>query len=216
MEKSQKKEIHERLAEIDPGLDQVLVVENTTIKPDGVIIEVLDHSNRYRVVLVSESKHQGNDVEKIRAGIKQGKNKNQDRMVAGNAIERVHKNIREVRNLMLNEVHFPYVVFLQGLNFATTTFFVESPEGRLVKIPHDAGNLNRIDSVTGSIYGMEINKNHCQNIYVELDGKVPMLQVASFYFQSKPWNAEDMAEVLWDMVMTSPNIQSDSLPKRRK
>lgn len=216
MEKSQKKEIHERLAEIDPGLGQVLVVENATIKPDGVIIEVLDHSNRYRVVLVSESKHQGNDVEKIRAGIKQGKNKNQDRMVAGNAIERVHKNIREVRNLMLNEVHFPYVVFLQGLNFATTTFFVESPEGRLVKIPHDAGNLNRIDRVTASIYGMEINKNHCHNIYVELDGKVPMLQVASFYFQSKPWNAEDMAEVLWDMVMTSPNIQSDSLPKRRK
>ena len=37
----------------------------------------------------------------IRAGIKQGKNKDADLMVAGNAIERVHKNIQENRNFML-------------------------------------------------------------------------------------------------------------------
>ena len=40
-------------------------------------------------------------------------------MVAGNAIERVYKNINEIRNFMLDEYHFPYVVFLQGSNFAT-------------------------------------------------------------------------------------------------
>ena len=40
-----------------------------------------------------------------------------------------HKNIQEVRNLMLDEVYFPYVIFLQGSNFATTTFFVETSEG---------------------------------------------------------------------------------------
>ena len=85
-----------------------------------------DKNGRWRVVLVGESKHQGNDVEKIKAGIKQGKKKQDDLMVAGNAIERVHKNILEIRNLMLDEAHFPYVVFLQGSNFATETFSVET------------------------------------------------------------------------------------------
>jgi len=66
---------------------------------------------RKKVLLVCESKHQGNDLEKIRAGIKQGKNKDADLMVAGNAIERVHKNILEFRNYMLDEIHFPYIVF---------------------------------------------------------------------------------------------------------
>ena len=67
-----KREIHEKLASVDPQLGQVLFVENAEIRPDGGVIEVLDRSGTYRVTLVSESKHQGNDVEKIRAGIKQG------------------------------------------------------------------------------------------------------------------------------------------------
>ena len=50
-------------------------------------------------------------LKKIKAGIKQGKNKDSDFMAAGNAIERVHKNILEFRNLMIDEDHFPYVVF---------------------------------------------------------------------------------------------------------
>ena len=93
---------------------------------------------------ISGRKHQGNDVEKIRAGIKQGKNKDSDFMAAGNAIERVHKNILEFRNLMLDEYHFPYVVFLQDSNFTTDTFFVKAPDGRKVKIGHDSGILNRL------------------------------------------------------------------------
>ena len=209
-----KKEIHERLSNIDPALGRVLFVEKSAIRPDGGIIEVLDRFDRYRVTLVSESKHQGNDVEKIEAGIKQGKKKDQDIMTAGNAIERVHKNIQEVRNLMLDEAHFPYVVFLQGSNFATATFFATTPEGRQVKIAHDAGNLNRIDRVTASSYGMKINSNYCRNRFVELDGKPQMLQAASFYFQSKPWTAEAMTKVLWDVAMTSLDILSGFLPER--
>ena len=196
-----------------PQLGQILFVENAEIRPDGGVIEVMDRYDQFRVTLVSESKHQGNDVEKIRAGIKQGKNKDQDLMTAGNAIERVHKNIQEIRNLMMNEVHFPYVVFLQGSNFATTTFFAETPDGRKVRISHDAGNLNRIDRVTASSFGMGINQNYCRNIFVELDGKPQMLQAASFYFQSEPWTADDMAKALWDIAMTSLDVLSDSLPK---
>ena len=208
-----KQEINDRLAAIDPQLGQVLFVKKAEIRPDGGVIEVLDRFDQFRVTLVSESKHQGNDVEKILAGIKQGKNKDQDLMTAGNAIERVHKNIQEIRNLMLDEVHFPYVVFLQGSNFATTTFFVETPDKRKVRIAHDAGNLNRIDRVTASSFGMKTNKNYCRNIFVELNGKPQMLQAASFYFQSEPWTSEDMARALWDVAMTSLDVLSDFLPK---
>ncbi|MCY4151880.1 MAG: hypothetical protein OXE94_06540 [Aestuariivita sp.] len=173
-----KAEINDKLASIDPSLGQVLFVKNAGIRPDGGVIEVRDKNNRYRVVLVSESKHQGNDVGKIRSGIKQGKNKDQDLMAAGNAIERAHKNVQELRNFMLHENHFPYAIFLQGSNFATETFFVETPSGRSVRIGHDDGSLNRIDRVTASSYGMEINRNYCRNAFVELDGKTQMLQAA--------------------------------------
>ena len=206
-----KQEINDKLKSLEAGLGHVLFVQKAKIKPDGGIIDVQDTSGNYRTVLVSESKHQGNDVAKIRAGIKQGKNKDQDLMTAGNAIERVHKNIQELRNYLLDETHFPYAVFLQGSNFATQTFFVDSPDGRKVKISHDAGNLNRIDRVTASNYGMEINTNYCQNVFVELDDHVQMLQAASLYFQSDPWLAGDMAEILWDIALTSLDILSGDL-----
>ena len=203
-----KKEINNKLASIDPTLGKVLFVDMSRIQPDGGIIEVKDKSGNYRVVLVSESKHQGNDIEKISAGIKQGKKKDKDLMTAGNAIERAHKNIQELRNFMLDEIHFPYVIFFQGSNFATQTFFVDSPDGRKVKISHDAGNLNRIDRVTASSYGMEINQNYCRNVFVDLDDHMQMLQAASLYFQSDSWAAGDMAEILWDIASTSLDILS--------
>ena len=206
-----KKEINTKLASIDSNLGQVLFVQKASIKPDGGIIEVMDRSEGFRVVLVSESKHQGNDVEKIRAGIKQGKNSDADLMVAGNAIERVHKNIQEFRNFMLSEAHFPYVVFLQGSNFATSTFQVETPEGRKVTIAHDAGTMNRIDRVTASSFSMAINRNYCRNVFVDLDHKSQMLQAASLYFQSAPWSVKDMAVILWDVALTSLKVLADEL-----
>lgn len=207
-----KGEINAKLSSLDPKLGEVLFVQKSNIKPDGGIIEVQDKDGNHRVVLVSESKHQGNDAEKIAAGIKQGKNKDSDLMVAGNAIERVHKNIQEFRNYMLDELHFPYVVFCQGSNFATSTFFVESPDGRKVEIPHDAGSINRIDRVTASSFGMEINRNYCKNIFVEIDGNEQMLQAASLYFRSDSWPAKDMAEIMWETAVVSIEALSDSLP----
>ena len=205
-----KKEINDKLTSIDPSLGQILFVQKASIRPDGGIIEVKDRNGDYRIVLVSESKHQGNDVEKIQNGVKQGKNKDADLMVAGNAIERVHKNIQEFRNLMLGELHFPYVVFLQGSNFATRTFFVESPDGRKVRIAHDAGNLNRVDRVTASSFGMEINRSNCRNTFINLDGHTQMLQAASLYFQSDSWSSDDMTWTLWEIALTSMQVLSDA------
>jgi type II restriction enzyme len=83
-----KKEINEKLNSIDKRLGKTLFVEESKIKPDGGIIEIQDKDKKWRVILVSEAKFQGKDVENIKAGISVGKNNDQDLMVAGNAIER--------------------------------------------------------------------------------------------------------------------------------
>lgn len=206
-----KKEINDKLKSFDPRLGQVLFVKSASVRPDGGILRVLDRHGKWRVILVSESKHQGNDVEMILAGKLQGKNKDQDFMVAGNAIERVHKNIIELKNFMLDERHFPYVVFLQGSNFATESIELTRPDGRVVLLRHDAGSLNRIDRVTASSYAREINRNYCENIFVRAGGHTHMLQTASIYCQCSPWKAEDMAAIMLDIAKTSLRIIADDL-----
>jgi type II restriction enzyme len=112
-----KEEINEALKKIDPELGQTLFVPNSSIRPDGGIIEVKDDNDEWRIVLVSEAKHQGKDIENIKKGLQVGTADNQDLMAAGNAIERSHKNISEIANFMLAESHFPYVLFLEGVKF---------------------------------------------------------------------------------------------------
>ena len=206
-----KKEINAKLQSFDPRLGQALFVESASIRPDGAITEVLDQHGNWRVILVGESKHQGNDVEKIQAGVLQGKNKDQDFMAAGNAIERMHKNVLELRNYMLDERHFPYVVFLQGSNFAIESFDVTRPDGRVVRVVHDSGLLNRIDRVTASSLSREINQNYCENITVRAGGHEHMFQVASLYAKASPWKAGEMATVMLDVAKTSLRILADDL-----
>ena len=70
-----KKEINLKLCSIDSRLGQTLFVQESRIKPDGGIIEVLDKKGKPRIILVSEAKYQGKDVENIKGGILVGKNK---------------------------------------------------------------------------------------------------------------------------------------------
>ena len=63
-----KKEINEALQKVDSYLGQTLFVESASIRPDGGLIEVQDDKGNWRVVLVSEAKHQGKDIENIKAG----------------------------------------------------------------------------------------------------------------------------------------------------
>ena len=63
-----KEEINEALKKLDPELGQTLFVSNSSIKPDGGIIEVKDDNDNWRIVLVCEAKHQGKDIENIRVG----------------------------------------------------------------------------------------------------------------------------------------------------
>lgn len=206
-----KKEINEKLQSLDPRLGRSLFVESASIRPDGGITEVKDQNGKWRVILVGESKHQGNDVEKIRAGVLQGKKKDQDFMAAGNAIERMHKNVLELRNYMLDEKHFPYVVFLQGSNFATETFEVTRPDGRVVTVVHNSGMLNRIDRVTASSLSREINQNYCENMIVRVADNDQMFQITSLYCKAYPWKAGEMAQVMLDVARTSLDMIASDL-----
>src|SRR5690606_28938321 len=145
-----KQEINEALQKVDKDLGQTLFVPNSSIKPDGGIIEVKDDNENWRIILVSEAKHQGKDIENILKGQLVGKANNQDLMAAGNAIERSHKNISEIANFMLTESHFPYILFLEGSNFLTETISITRPDGRIVNLEYNSGMLNRMDRLTSA------------------------------------------------------------------
>jgi type II restriction enzyme len=208
-----KEEINEALRKVDPELGQTLFVSNSSIIPDGGIIEVKDDSGNWRVVLVSEAKHQGKDIENIKKGNLVGKINNQDLMAAGNAIERSHKNISEVANFMLAESHFPYVLFLEGSNFLTETISIARPDGRVVRLEYNSGMLNRLDRLTSANYGMPINTNLCENKFVKHKDKTIMLQSTSIYTQGngEKWDAKRMFNIMIDTAKTSLKVLGSDL-----
>lgn len=200
-----KREINEALQKVDGYLGQTLFVESASIRPDGGLIEVRDDNGSWRVVLVSEAKHQGKDIENIRAGKLVGKRGNQDLMAAGNAIERAYKNVSEIANFMLAERYFPYVLFLEGSNFLTQNVTVMRPDGREVTLIYNDGTLNRLDRLTAANYGMPINQNLCENRFVKCNGATIMLQAASIYTKGEGghWKDEDMIKVMLEIARTS-------------
>jgi len=200
-----KEEINAALQKIDKELGQTLFVSNSSIRPDGGIIEVKDDKGNWRIVLVSEAKHQGKDIENIQKGKLVGKDNNQDLMAAGNAIERSHKNISEIANLMLSESHFPYILFLEGSNFLTETISIKRPDGRVVNLEYNSGMLNRIDRLTSANYGMPINTNLCENKFVKHTDKTIMLQATSIYTQGngEKWDAKEMFDIMVEISKTS-------------
>jgi len=203
-----KEEINEALKKLDPELGQTLFVANSSIIPDGGLIEVKDDNGNWRIVLVSEAKHQGKDIENIQNGQFVGTKNNQDLMAAGNAIERSHKNISEIANLMLSENHFPYVLFLEGSNFLTETISITRPDGRVVKLEYNSGMLNRLDRLTSANYGMPINTNLCENKFVKHNDKTIMLQATSIYTQGngEKWDAKKMFYIMVETANTSLKV----------
>ena len=208
-----KKEINEALKRVDEYLGQTLFVESASIRPDGGLIEVQDDNGNWRVVLVSEAKHQGKDIENIRTGKLVGKKNNQDLMAAGNAIERAYKNVNEIANFMLSERYFPYILFLEGSNFLTQNVTVIRPDGREVTLVYNDGTLNRLDRLTAANYGMPINTNLCENRFVKCNGATIMLQAASIYTKGGGghWNDKDMIMIMLEVARTSLKMLGSDL-----
>ena len=208
-----KQEINVALRKIDVALGQTLFLPNASIIPDGGLIEVKDDKGNWRIILISEAKHQGKDIENIRAGKLVGVNDDQDLMLAGNAIERAHKNIAEMANLMLAESHFPYVLFLEGSNFLTETIEVMRTDGRVVTLEYNSAKLNRLDKLTAANYGMPINTNLCENKFVKHKDKLIMLQAASIYTQGngEKWNPQAMFDVMLVVSKTSLKVLGSEL-----
>ncbi len=200
-----KAEINLALKNIDNDLGQTLFVSDSSIKPDGGIIEVKDDNDNWRVILVSEAKYQGKDIENIRQGVLVGKNSDQDLMVAGNAIERAHKNISEIANYMLSESYFPYVLFLEGSNFLTQSLIIQSLDGRKVTLDYTSGTLNRLDRLTAANYGLPLNMNLCRNRFIPHADKMIMLQAASIYTHGdgRQWEESEMFTVMLEIAETS-------------
>jgi type II restriction enzyme len=170
------------------------------------LLKLKTKTNNWRIVLVCEAKHQGKDIDNISKGILVGKNNNQELMVAGNAIERSHKNINEIKNVMIDEKHFPYILFLQGSNFLTEPITVTKPDETEVILKHDVGSLNRIDRLTSANYSLPINQNSCENIFITIDGKSVMLQAVSIYTKPTEWTIEEMLPIMTDVSTTSLRI----------
>lgn len=134
-------------------------------------------------------------------------------MVAGNAIERSHKNISEIANFMLGESYFPYVLFLEGSNFLTENITVTRPDGRKITLHYNVGSLNRLDRLTAANYGMEMNKNLCKNKFVKHNDHLIMLQAASIYTQGNggKWGEKEMFDVMLDIAKTSLKMLGNDL-----
>lgn len=172
-----------------------------------------DDTDIWRVILVTEAKHQGKDIENIQNGTLVGTKNNQDLMAAGNAIERSHKNISEIANLMLSESYFPYILFLEGSNFLTETISIIRPDGRKVTLDYNSGMLNRLDRLTSANYWMPINTNLCKNKFVKPKDKTIMLQAASIYTQGnwEKWDCDKMLEIMIEISKTSLQLLGSDL-----
>ena len=79
---------------------------NRWFEPDGGILSIIDRKDQSHVILISEVKNQGTNVERVAAGLK--------RQPMGNAIERLGRYMIAFRTAMLSEEIMPFVCFGDG------------------------------------------------------------------------------------------------------
>jgi len=184
-----KTEINQKLRDVNPILGVTQFVNTSSVKPDGGVIEVKDRNGVWRPILIGEAKKQGTNVERIKEGL--------GKQAQGNAIERTHKNIAELKNYMIGEKYFPYVVFMHGSDLTTEILHIAKPNGQI----YDLYPTSIPDRLTAANYGMPVNVPYCRNIFVEqIDGSRIMLQIASLYMRNDPWSQEEMIDVMIEIA----------------
>jgi type II restriction enzyme len=103
-------EIVQRLQADFPDVPFAQVRSDTSMKPDGGILSVVDRNGSRHVILIVEVKNQGTNAERLAEGRKE--------QAKGNAIERLGKNVIGFRTAMLTENIMPFVCFGYGCDFA--------------------------------------------------------------------------------------------------
>ena len=196
--KISKEEINSKLNLIDARLGVAQFVDDSSVKPDGGVIEVMDVHGGWRPILIGEAKKQGTNVERIKEGLR--------KQSIGNAIERTLKNIAEFKNYMIQENYFPYVVFMHGSDLTTETLRVPEPSGEIYELQP----TSIPDRLTAANYGMPVNVPYCRNLFVEnFDGSKIMLQIASLYMRNDPWTEEEMADVMIEIALEALTCLDD-------
>lgn len=142
-----KVEINNQLKKFNPKLGQELSNPKSHIKPDGGLIFIQGKENKY-LIAVPEAKKQGTNDLRAEDG--------KENQAMGNAIERTSKNCMEINNYLIAENICPYIVFINGCDFA---------QGSSI--------LDRVTSITR---GLPFNQNNVQNI-------APQVHSASVYVQ---------------------------------
>ncbi len=150
-----------------------------TIIPDGGVIwlEKEGDENYRRLVLVSETKKQGTNKERMSEG--------QARQAQGNAIERLGKNLIGIRAAMNHEPLTPFVCFGWGCDFEEN-YNEQSFVMSKVSMMNEYYPLNRtyVFKKDGSS-----DKNHFAPV--------------SMYFREPEWTREEMFEILKEVAETS-------------
>ena len=98
------------LREAFPEVEFECHFDNTSMRPDGGILSILDDDNNIRPILIAEVKNQGTNDLRMREGL--------PRQARGNAIERLGKNVIGFRTAMMSETIVPFICFGYGCDFA--------------------------------------------------------------------------------------------------
>ena len=204
-----KSEINDKLNAVDNrlGVEQFI---NGFITPESGLLEIKDKNDNWRLILLGEAKYQGRDFENFEKGFRDDSviERGKFTMYAGNVIERGFKNIVEVQNYMMGEMHFPYVLLAYGSNFITEEMTLDWPgdkdsKPQKVKFSPSDGSLNRIDRMTAGTYGMPINTNHCRVITLR-DGR--KLRPMSFYAQPMEFVMSQIMDIFLEISLTSIEV----------
>ena len=192
-----KSEINAVLNSIHPDLGVELFNKKANVRPDGGILQVQDASGNWRTLLISEVKHQGNDVKSLMEGEK-------PKFYGGNVIERFSKNVAELQNWMRKESYFPYIIFCQGSNLYTESQHIVGKNGFEHTFEPEAG-FNRVDRMTSACFGSKVNTVYCENIVTEYE----KFQRTSLFYSLLPWEPEDMYVKMEELAERSMNVLID-------
>jgi type II restriction enzyme len=137
----------------------------TFMSPDGGFLWIKEWGeDPRRYVLVAEAKRQGtNDVRKLEGKAKQS---------AGNAIERLGKNMRGIDALFLGETITPFACFGEGCDFAP-----------------DCSIIDRVATLNGFF---PLRRIFVSKVPIEGDTLKPV----SLFFREEPWTPAEMYDVL--------------------